>query len=300
LDPADKTAGFQLRIANRLWGQQGFQFLPAFLDVIRTNFGADLGVVDFKQAEAARKTINAWIAQQTDDKIQDLIAAGVLDEQTRLVLTNAIYFKARWTHEFGKTNTADAPFHTSASQQKGVPTMHQTHRLRYAAADDIQVLELPYSQSGSLSMVVLLPGKIDGLADLEKRLSADNLQKWSQDLKPRPVKVSLPKFKLASQFGLSDTLAAMGMTLAFSAQADFSKMSSEQRLAISAVIHKAFVDVNEEGTEAAAATAVAMRAMALAPMLEEPVEFRADHPFVFFIRDNRTQSILFLGRLVKP
>ena len=299
-DPADKTSGFQLRVANRLWGQQGFHFLPAFLEVTQTNFGADLGQLDFKQSEAARKTINDWIARQTDDKIQDLLASGVLDANTRLVLTNAIYFKARWTHEFGKTNTADAPFHTSPAAETAVPTMHLTHRLRYAAADGIQVLDLPYSQNDSLSMFVLLPDKVDGLADLEKRLTADNLDKWSQGLKPRPVRVSLPKFKLTSQFALGDVLAALGMPLAFSSRADFSKMSSEQKLFISAVIHKAFVDVNEEGTEAAAATAVTMRAMAVAPTREEPVEFRADHPFVFLIRDNRTQSILFLGRLVAP
>ena len=216
------------------------------------------------------------------------------------MLTNAIYFKARWTHEFSKSATTDAPFHISDSQQITVPMMHQTHRLRYGASDDLQVLELPYAQDGSLSMLILLPKKIDGLADLEKRLTSENLQKWSAGLQSRPVKVHLPKFKMTSEFSLKDVLESMGMPLAFSDKADFSRMSTEEQLFISAVIHKAFVDVNEEGTEAAAATAIVMRATAAFPAPEEPVEFRADHPFVFLIRDNRTQSILFLGSLVNP
>ena len=299
-DAGDETLGYQLRVANRLWGQQDFHFLPAFLAVTKADFGADLGQLDFKQADAARQTINDWIAQQTDDKIQNLLAPGVLDADTRLVLTNAIYFKARWTHEFGKRATTDEAFHVTATEQVVVPTMHQTHRLRYVAAEGVQVLELPYAQDGSLSMLVLLPNKIDGLADLEKRLTSENVQKWSHGLQPRPVKVDLPRFKMTSQFSLADVLGSLGMPLAFSGKADFSKMSSDERLAISAVIHKAFVDVNEEGTEAAAATAVAMKALALPPLPEKPVEFRADHPFVLIIRDNRTESILFLGRLVNP
>lgn len=297
---SDKTPGFQLRVANRLWGQKGFHFLPEFLHVTNANYGADLGLLDFKQAEAARKTINSWIEEQTDRKIQDLIAPGVLDADTRLVLTNAIYFKARWTHEFSKSATTDAPFHTSDSQQITVPMMHQTHRLRYAASDNVQLLELPYAEDGRLSMLILLPKKIDGLTDLEKGLTSENLQKWTAGLKSRPVKVHLPRFKMTSEFSLGDLLESMGMPLAFSDKADFSRMSTQEQLFISAVIHKAFVDVNEEGTEAAAATAVVMHPTAAFPSPEEPVEFRADHPFVFLIRDNRTQSILFLGRMLNP
>jgi serpin B len=300
LVPNDRTSDFQLRIANRLWGQKDFHFQPAFLEVTKADYGADLGLIDFKQTEAARKTINSWIEDQTDNKIQDLLAPGVLDTDTRLVLTNAIYFKARWTHEFGKGSTIDAPFHTSDSKQILVPTMHQTHRLRYGASDDLQVLELPYAQDGSLSMLFLLPKKIEGLTDLEERLTNENLQKWSAGLQPRLVKVHLPKFKMTSEFNLGDVLESMGMSLAFSDKADFSRMGTQEQLFISAVIHKAFVDVNEEGTEAAAATAITMKRSAAFPSPEEPIEFRADHPFVFLIRDNRTQSILFLGRLVNP
>jgi serpin B len=177
--------------------------------------------------------------------------------------------------------------------------MHQTHGLRYAADDDVQVLELPYARDGSLSMIILLPKQVDGLADLEKRLTAENLQTWTDELQPQRVAVWLPKFKMTSEFSLSDALKAMGMPLAFSDQADFSGMSTQERLFISAVIHKAFVDVDEEGTEAAAATAVAVMKSATARPAEDSIEFRADHPFVFLIRDQRTQSILFFGRVVK-
>jgi serpin B len=296
---SDKTSGIQLRVANRLWGQEGFHFLPGFLQVTKADYGADLGLLDFKQPEAARKTINSWIEQQTDNKIEDLLAPGVLSTDTRLVLTNAIYFKGQWTNEFEKRATTDAPFHTSASQQITVPMMHQTHLLHYGATDKMQVLSLPYGQSGSLSMLVLLPKKTEGLSDLEKTLTGENLEKWSAGLRPRRVNVFLPKFKLTSEFSLGDVLGSMGMALAFSDMADFSRMSTQEQLFISAVIHKAFVDVNEEGTEAAAATGIEMRPTAIR-LTEEPVEFRADHPFVFLIRDNRTQSILFLGRIVNP
>ena len=249
-----KNSGSQLRDANRLWGQKGFKFLPEFLQVTKADYGADLGLLDFQQTEAARKTINSWVEEQTNDKIQNLIAPDVLDAWTRLVLTNAIYFKARWTTEFSKRDTTDAPFHIADSQQITVPTMHQTLGLPYGATDDMQLLQLPYAKDGSLSMLILLPTKIDGLSGLEKRLTNENLQKWSAELKPRQVKVHLPKFKTTSEFSLRDVLKSMGMSLAFSKKADFSRMTTERPLFISAVIHKAFVDVNEEGTEAAAAT----------------------------------------------
>jgi serpin B len=300
LDSGEKTAGFQLRVANRLWGQKGFHFLPEFLQVTKGDYGADLGLLDFKQAEAARNTINSWIEEQTDHKIRYLLAPGVLDANTRLVLTNAIYFKARWSHEFEKANTKDAPFHISAAHQVTVPMMNQTHSFRCLAMDDLRIVALPYDQHEKLSMWVLLPSQLGGLADLQKRLTGDNLRKWSKGLQERAVRVSLPKFKVTAQFQMNDVLERMGMTLAFDPQrADFSGMSTEKQLFLAAVIHKAFVDVNEEGTEAAAATEVIMTPTAMRD-LGEPVEFRADHPFVFIIRDNRTESILFLGQVVDP
>jgi serpin B len=300
LNGSDAAAGLQLRVANRLWGQQGFHFLPAFLQTTRDNYGAELGALDFKQPETARREINAWIDEHTEHKIQDLIAPGVLDASTRLVLTNAIYFKANWTSEFSKSHTTDAPFHLPGGQQITVPLMQQTHRFRYAEAEGMQLLELPYGRANQCSMLILLPKQVDGLSAVEKQLTYTTLQRWSASLQSRQVRTYLPKFKLTAEFELSGALGSLGMPLAFSQQADFSGMCDQEKLFISAVIHKAFVDVNEEGTEAAAATAVAMRAMAIRPSPEEPVEFRADRPFVFLIRDQRTDSILFLGRLANP
>ncbi|HTU26915.1 MAG TPA: serpin family protein [Pirellulales bacterium] len=297
--PDPVNVPFQLRVTNRLWGQKTFHFLPAFLTVTQKSFGAELGLLDFKQPDTARQTINAWVAHETDDKIQDLIARGVLNADTRLVLTNAIYFKARWTNEFSKQATKEEPFHVSADREFNVPTMHQTHRLGYAAADEVQILEMPYGRREDLSMVVLLPDEIDGLAALEKRLTSAQLEKWLGELRTTRVIVSLPRFKMTSDFSLSNALSALGMPLAFTDKADFSRMTSEEPLSIGAVVHKAFVDVNEEGTEAAAATAVAIGALAIRET-EPPKNFKADHPFVFLIRERRTNSILFLGRVVNP
>jgi serpin B len=291
-------AEFQLRVANRLWAQEGFDFLPEFLRVAKANYGAEPGLLDFRQTEVARKTINAWIEEQTDGKIQDLLGQGFIDPNTRLVLTNAIYFKAPWTFPFGERATSDAPFHISASEQVDVPMMHQTERFAYGASDDVQVLAMPYGRDFSLSMVVLLPSKTDGLAGLEKRLTRTLLKKLFAATKEQKVIVHLPRFKMTSEFRLADVLASMGMPLAFSGQADFSGMSTQERLFISAVVHKTVVDVNEKGTEAAAATDFGGFSRYERP--EQPVEFRADHPFVFLIWDGRTKSILFLGRLVNP
>jgi serpin B len=299
--PADgKTARFQLRVANRLWGQRGYHFLPEFQETVKANYGGELAPVDFAgQAEAARQTINAWVETETEQKIRDLIPSGMLDATTRLVLTNAIYFKGAWTEEFKKEATKDAPFHATAQEQVSVPMMQQTHRFRYGETADVQILELPYGKSRDLSMIVLLPKEIGGLAKAEALLDSEKLQESLAALRSREVHVFLPRFKMTSQFQLKDVLVSMGMPLAFSRQADFSGISTEEPLHISAVVHKAFVDVNEEGTEAAAATAVGIRVTA-APRRDEPVVFKADRPFVFLIRDNRSGSLLFVGRLMNP
>lgn len=296
----EPTARFQLRVANRLWGQKGFHFVPEFLGVTKSDYGAELGLLDFGQSDAARQTINSWIETQTEWKIQDLIPPNVLNSDTRLVLTNAIYFKASWRYGFQKASTANSPFQVSEAKRIVVPTMHQTKDLRYGESKTVQMLELPYGEDGRLSMLILLPKAVDGLGDLEKVLTNQNLAKLPAILKMQEVNVHLPKFKMTSEFSLKGVLTLMGMPLAFSPNAaNFSGMSTQEKLFISAVIHKAFVDVNEEGTEAAAATAVAMElAMARAP--KSPIEFRADHPFVFFIRDTRTQCILFMGRVINP
>ncbi len=296
---ADAKRGYQLRIANRLWGHKGYEFLPEFLATTREHYAADLGVVDFvRNAEAGRQEINRWVETETERKITDLIPPGAIDAATRLVLANAIYFKANWQDKFNERLTADTPFHIPGGEEVTVPMMHQTRSFGYQAADGLQVLEMPYVD-GKLSMLVLLPKEIEGLPALEEKLTAENLRQWTTGLRRQRVIVYLPRFKLTSQFGLNDALQAMGMTLAFDdLKADFSRMSPGEGLYISAVVHKAFVDVNEEGTEAAAATGVIMAPRAA--IVDEPPTFRADHPFLFLIRDNQTGSILFIGRVANP
>jgi serpin B len=295
-----KKPAYQLVVANALWGQQGYPFQPAFTDLVQKSYGAGLNSVDYRQAERARTTINDWVAKQTKDKIKDLIGPGVLTPATRLVLTNAIYFKSNWADRFQKEATEDGPFKLSADKSVDVPMMHQTHAFGYLEKDDLQLLELPYTQ-GELSMVILLPKKIEGVAGLEKSLTAENLRAWFKDAKSESVEVTLPKFTFSGELGLASTLQAMGMKDAFDpGKADFSGMTSAERFVISAVIHKAFVAVDEEGTEAAAATAVVMKSLAMRSWPQEPKIFKADHPFVFLIRHNATGEILFAGRLANP
>ncbi len=289
--------GNQLRIANRLWGQQGYGFLPEFLRVTREQYKAELALEDFAtKPEEARKTINAWVEKQTVEKIKDLIPPGVLDQMTRLVLTNAIYFKGKWASRFDKKATQEAPFKLTPTKTASVPTMHRKDGFKYGTVDDAQLLELPYV-GDELSMLIVLPKAVDGLADLEKRLTPADLGNWLPALHQQEVNVYLPRFTMTSQFQMNDVLKSLGMASAFAPDAaDFSGMDGKRDLSISAVIHKAFVDVNEEGTEAAAATGVVMRAKAVRIT---PV-FRADHPFVFLIRDTGTGAILFVGRVANP
>jgi serpin B len=249
--------------------------------------------------EQARKVINAWVEKQTKDKIKDLLQPGVLDVDTRLVLTNAIYFKGLWAQKFKKSATKEEPFHTAGGGSVKAPLMHQTGDFKYLDGGDFQALEMPYRGQG-LSMVVLLPKKADGLAALEAKLTGPNLAAWLGKLRKQEVEVALPRFKMTRALALNATLEALGMRKAFiPGGADFSGMagSAGRRLFIQAVVHQAFVDVNEEGTEAAAATAVAVGADSEPP---PPPVFRADHPFVFLVRDNRSGSVLFLGRLANP
>ena len=300
LRPVAEKPGYRLNVANRLWGQQGYHFLPDFLAVTRDFFHAELAEVDFiGHTELARETINEWVEKQTQDKIKDLVTRGVLTPLSRLVLTNAIYFKGDWTRPFPKAATGDEIFHVSSDKTTTTPLMHKTDDFKFAAVDGLKALELPYG-NGDLSTVVLLPDEIDGLSALEQKLSYEGLTRWTNGLQKRKVQVFLPRFKLTSEFSLSTVLAAMGMPLAFDEKrADFTGISTQEPLYISAVLHKAFVDVNEEGTEAAAATGVVIATRA-AMIPREPLLFRADHPFLFLIVDNRTKSILFLGRVVDP
>jgi len=297
---SDKKRGFRLDVANRLWGQDGFKFLSDFLEVTRVDYGAELARLDFHRPDAARQIINKWIEDNTQDKIKNLIASPDAVSGALLVLTNAVYFKGDWKDQFDKNLTKDDDFHISLADKIKVPLMHQKHNFSYAAADGLRLLGLPYGD-GTLSMVVLLPDKVDGLPELEAKLSTASLQKWMARAHAQDVIVFLPKFKTSAEFQLADTLKAMGMASAFDPKtADFSGMTGRKELFFSAVIHKAFVDVNEEGTEAAAATGVIMMRHAAVARPKVPPVFRADHPFVFLIRDNRNGAILFLGRVIDP
>ena len=298
LNAGGKQRKFQLSTANALWAQKDYTFLPDFTRITKNDYQSGLKEVDFVTAtEQARKTINHWVEEQTRDKIKDLIPPRALDRTTRLVLTNAIYFKSAWAHPFYKGATKKEAFHLSNNKKVQVPMMHINETLRYRDGGTFQVLELPY-QHYQLSMFVLLPKKADGLADLEKALTSARLDDWLKGMKTHQVNVALPKFKFSAEFSLKDVLSKMGMPLAFTNRADFTGMTTRGRLHIDEVLHKAFVDVNEKGTEAAAATAIIAKEAAEAILPR--ANFRADHPFVFLIRENRTGSILFMGRVANP
>lgn len=298
LNEAGEEGRYELSVANALWGQAGYNFLKGFLELTEASYGAGLKEVDFAgQTEKSRQIINGWVEEKTKDKIKDLIGPGVLNPLTRLVLTNAIYFKGDWLNQFDKKLTRDEPFKLNRSEQVKVPVMHIKERLGYRADDKLQMLQLPY-EGEELSMIILLPVEIDGLAEVERLLTTEKLDEWTKGLRKQEVDVSLPKFKMTTKFELADYLKKMGMPDAFSLPpGDFSGMTGDKSLFISNVIHKAFVAVDEEGTEAAAATAVGMR---LTSVPLPPKVFRADHPFIFIIKDNHSQSILFMGRLMDP
>ncbi len=294
-----KEKGCKVSIANALWGQQGEKWLDSFLNLQKKSYGAGLNEVDFKEAtEQARKMINTWVEDKTNKKIKDLLKPGVLKPLTKLVLTNAIHFKGTWKKQFKKTDTRKAKFRLDAKKDVQVDMMHmRNEKFKYMQDADFQAVELPYTGE-KLSMVVILPDKVDGLAEIEKKLSGEKLNEWLGKLHTTKVhSLSIPKFKMTCEFSLGETLKEMGMPMAFGMQADFSGMNGKKDLFISAVIHKAFVDVNEEGTEAAAATAVVMEGKSAAP---RRTIFYADHPFLFLIRDCGTGSILFMGRLANP
>lgn len=297
--PGQPDRGYRLDVANRLWGMQGFHFLPDFLRVTETSYGAGLERVDFAQNAKAAGIINAWVEKKTQDKIKNLIGPNDLGPQTRLVLTNAIYFKGDWASPFEANSTSPGPFRVSASESPRVPLMHQTKLYDYFEGDGLKAIRLAY-KPGDLAMEAFLPDQPDGLADLEARFTAENLAKWSGALKPRRVDLTLPKWTTRARYELTPTLAALGMKSAFNPErADFSGIASEEQVSISAVVHQSFVAVDEKGTEAAAATAVMMRATS-AMIVDPPAEFRADRPFLFLLRDLRSGAILFLGRVADP
>jgi serpin B len=288
--------GFRLNIVNAIWGQKDYSFLTDFLDVLAENYGAGLRILDFvAEPEESRLAINDWVSEQTEDRIKDLIPQGAIDALTRLVLTNAIYFNAAWAYPFDEDITANGPFYLLDGGQVTVPMMEQTEAFGYTDGEGYQAVELLYD-GDELSMVILLPE--DGQFEVfEEGLQADKVSGIISDLQFTEVALTMPQFEFDSEFSLKDTLASMGMPIAFSGAADFSGMTGARDLSISEVLHKAFVSVDEAGTEAAAATAVIMRETA---MPGQPVEVTLDHPFIFMIRDIETGAILFVGRVLNP
>jgi len=287
--------GFRLNIVNAIWGQRDYTFLSDYLDVLAENYGAGLRLLDFITApEESRVTINNWVSDQTEGKIKDLIPQGVIDDLTRLVLTNAIYFNAAWLNPFNEKLTQDGAFHLLDGSEVTVPMMQQTESFGYAEGEGYQAVELPYD-GDQLSMVILLPesGQFDSF---EQSLDANYVDAILKDLEYQQVALTMPKFEFESEFSLADTLSEMGMPIAFSRGADFSGMTGNNDLCIGDILHKAFVSVDESGTEAAAATAVVMTLGAVL----NPVKVTVDSPFIFLIRDIETNSIIFVGRVMNP
>ncbi len=296
---AGKDSKYQLNIANALWLQHDKPFLAPFLKLNTEHFKAGLFDVDFKgQFEAARGKINKWVEDKTQEKIKDLLPPGSLNALTRMVLTNAIYFKGDWASQFKTKNTKDMDFHVSAGKKIKTRMMYQAAKFGYTETADMQALKMPY-KGDDLSMVVLLPKKQAGMAKLEKSLTAGNIDLWVKRLgRPRKVMVYFPRFKMEYKMKMKPILSKMGMPEAFSTmKADFSGMTGSRDLHIDNVYHKAFVKVDEKGTEAAAATAVVMMGRSARP---RPLVFKADRPFLFLIRHEKTGMILFLGRVTEP
>jgi serine protease inhibitor len=298
LDRAQVQDGVRLRIANALWAQDGHPFLPAFLALARTQYQANLNQADFKTSPAsAIHAINRWISERTEGKIPAMLGPGSLNEATRLVIANAIYFKAAWMRPFPKTETKSQPFFVSGGRQAQVQMMHHMDTIPYTENRQFQAVELPYT-GDALAMLILLPKRGQSLEELESDLTPAFLANCLKAMNTRKVNLFLPRFKLDMALELAPELAKMGMPDAFSRKADFSGIDGARNLFVSAVSHKARVEVGEEGTEAAAATTAHFSMLAVpAHRPPPPPVFRADHPFLFFIREKSAGVLLFVGRL---
>lgn len=288
---------YELSVANALWGQEGLPFEAPFLDALEKGFGAPLQRIDFRRSEEARSRINRWVEKNTKGRIENIVPPPLPTPETLLALANAIHFKAQWQEQFRREATEDAPFAVSESRRVPVPMMRQMETHGYAELEGGQLLELAY-RGAQASMVILLPTRVDGLPELEARLDGDTLAEWLSSAKATRVAVQLPRFEFTTPSRLQEPLRKLGMEHAFDVgQADFRGMTGEVPLFIGAVLHKAFISLDEEGTEAAAATVMMMVGAA---DMGEPVSFVADHPFLFLIRHRPTGCILFLGRVVDP
>ncbi|MBN2459800.1 serpin family protein [Candidatus Woesearchaeota archaeon] len=290
---------YQLSTANSLWTHKDYSFLPEYLGTVEKYYGGKATNLDFVlETEKSRVIINDWVEEQTQDKIKDIIPEGAITYLTRLVLSNAIYFKGTWVKEFEKKDTRDAQFRVSPDKTVTVKMMvrdDKEAKFSYAEADELQILEMLY-KGEELSMLVLLPKEPDyDLSSIESILTADKLSQWRGLLSERQIDVYMPKFTFETKYSMVDTFKEMGMPSAFT-NADFSGMDGSRKLVITDVFHQAFVDVNEEGTEAAAATVIIMGETSAGPFNQ----FRADHPFIFIIQQRETGNILFIGRVMDP
>jgi len=294
-------AAYLLRTANRLFGDKSYEFLSSFKDSCRKFYQAEMEELDFNNAtEESRAHINTWVAEKTDGKITELLSPGSVDPMMNLILVNAIYFKGNWDNQFNKTQTMERPFKVSKNEEKPVQMMFKksTFQMTYIGEIFTKILVLPYVGK-ELNMIIMLPDENTDLRTVEKELTYEKFTEWTRPdmLDEEEAEVYLPRFKLEENYDMENVLCTLGMTDAFEqAKADFSGMSSRKDLYLSKVVHKAFVEVNEEGTEAAAATAAIMmlRCARIMP------RFCADHPFLFFIQHSKTNSILFCGRFSSP
>ncbi len=294
---------FQLMVANRLFGQKGYPFTPAFLKTLEDSYRAPLQIADFEgNPDGERKTINQWVEGQTRERIKDLLPDGSLDDNTRLVLVNALYFKAAWQHKFTKSATSKEPFHLDSAKQVGVDTMRVTKSFGYSKEDGYTALTLPYS--AGFVMLLVIPDEIDGLAGIDRKLSAEKLASLAR-LPTKNISLHFPKFKIeGGTIQLKKSFATLGMKLAFDRKlADFGPMTSDKSLPglyIDNAYHKTFIAVDEDGTEAAAATAVVMAQRSAMRPPAEPIEVRVDRPFFYSIMDTNSRTALFLGRVTDP
>jgi len=294
-----KEKKYKLSTANALWAQKDYSFLKEYTNNVEKYYGGKLTNLDFtRESEKSRQIINKWVEDQTNNKIKDLIPQGVLNAYTRLVLTNAIYFKGTWVKQFDEKDTKEEDFRIDSSNTVKVPMMRLIGdgvKFNYVETDEIQILEMPY-HGEDLSMLIILP-KGNNFANIEKSITLEKLSEWKNMLNEQRVDIFIPRFKFKTKYFMAKALSDMGMPTAFGSTADFSGMDGTRDLFIQNVIHQAFVEVNEEGTEAAAATGVVMGITSVGPRI--PI-FRADHPFIFIIQERETGNILFLGRVSDP
>jgi serpin B len=296
----DTMEGTDFRLANAIWAQEGFSFLPSYMQRLERHYHAPLTLMDFMNLtnrEENRKKINHWVEDHTNNRIRDLIQPGILDANTRLVLTNAVYFNGGWMYPFDKNSTAASLFHVNKQESIKTDFMHQTGNFPYYEDEEIQAIGLPY-KGDRMTLMVILPRSIEGWRMVSRIITHERLRLVISELGSREVRLALPKFRSELQVNLRQELTSMGMGTVFSRDADLSGMTGEKNMFVDEVIHKAFIEVNEQGTEAAAATAAIIGLKS--SLREDPVRFQADHPFVFILIDRQTGCIIFMGRLVKP